>query len=307
MKLSKQFGGRIKLLKNRMPLTNDENNSILFNSSTIDSFLDNDLLSHDNAVAINPNSILFHDLYVEIIPDLVSGYRYNFDASDVSSLTLVSTDQVSAWASTGSNTSSAIPTNSAYSPTFVTDVNNGNYLNFVKTQSDGLSIGNGASNLSTPNWHMFAVVNPTTITGDSSAQHAYNNSPIFAFAQFGGIYLASRSSVNYAQAHVHDSVSGHGGAEVSGVVTGSKSIVEGKATGTVVGVALDGGTFTTIAAGSSQLSTSYQTGISQRWHGSSGGFDGKIHQIVVYPDDLNNTDRQQVLSHLSAKWGITIP
>jgi hypothetical protein len=230
--------------------------------------------------------------------------RYIFDASDISSITTTThngvPNKVISWASTGINTSSATPGagNTTNAPIYEATSNSIRYFSGSNI-AYYMRLGTTAPNLSTPNWHMFAIVNPANIT--RSDVNAYSNHQIFAFAQYGGIYLALSGTTRVAQAHVYDGT--HKTISAAGVNLNTKILVEGKATGTSVSVAVNGGTFVSRAAGNTLLSSGWKTEIAGNWSGA-GSLSGSIHEIVVFSDDLADDRRVLWTDYLKAKWSI---
>lgn len=242
--------------------------------------------------------------------------RYLFDASDESSLTLQSgfeadpsgifnipVTKATAWRSTGTNTANATATELGFSPIY--DSTNKS-LRFYATNKTGFynfyfyNIGNSSPNISTPNWHMFAVVNAANVTLTNAV---YDNHAIFNFAQYGGIYLVKSGDNACVQGHVYDG-NHNSSPALAGVQLNTKTLVEAKSTGGIVGAAINGGSFQSSAAGNTANSSDWMTGIGRTWIGNIANLSASIHEIVVFNDDLNDTSRDAWTSYLKSKWGV---
>jgi len=232
--------------------------------------------------------------------------RYIFDASDVSSVTLTTVsgipNRVASWTSTGVNTSSAGAPASTQSPFYEASSSS---IRFFSGSNTNIVLDLNPSttdpNLSTPTWHIFAVINPIDITRNSV--NVYDNHQIFGFAQYGGLYIALSGSTRVAQAFVLDG--GFKNVSTGSLNLNTKVLIEGKATGTAVAVAVNGGNFVSASAGSTLSSAGWPTQIAGNWN-SSGlyGMSGSMHEIVVFSGSLADDRRVLWTDYLKAKWNV---
>jgi hypothetical protein len=233
--------------------------------------------------------------------------RYIFDASNTSSITLATLsgipNRVVSWTSTGANTSSAVE-NSTTAPFYDASSNSIRFFSGSNTRYNlTMSPATSNPNLSTPTWHMFAVINPVDITRNQSLTAAYNNHQIFAFAQYGGLYIALSGSTRVAQAHIYDGA--HRGVATGSLNLNEKVLIEGKATGTAIAVAVNGGNFVSASAGSTISSNGWPTQIAGNWStGTLYGMSGSIHEIVVFSSSLADDRRTLWTDYLKAKWNV---
>lgn len=223
--------------------------------------------------------------------------RFIFDASNSASLTLAGS-LVDSWASTGTNT---VVANNGGATTRGTYNSTDDYISFDGS-NDEYSLGVGAELVSTVNWHMFAVINVAAISGTYGAGASFYNDPVFCFAQYGGIRLRNNAGSYEVQATVFDG--GYKAASATGLLLNTTVLAEAKVTGSVIAAAINGGSFTTAAAGESGISNGYapQIGFASfaDYH-----YNGKIYEILVFSDDLSDTDRTSWVDYLMAKWQIT--
>jgi hypothetical protein len=217
--------------------------------------------------------------------------RWHFDSSDSATITTAGS-AVSAWRSTGITTGSADQGNASRQPTSTVSGTSSN-VDFDGAE-DYLEL---AGQNSVSNWHTFAVVTVDAVDTNGTGGNCELNDYI-TLDVASGLRLRNDAGTYYAIAHNNDGTDDC--AEVA-ISIGSKMIIEGKADGTNVSIAVDGGSFTSVASGNqtSAAGTLYLGGQAFAYL-----LNGKIHEVRQFPDDLGTTERNAVIAELQSKWGL---
>lgn len=216
------------------------------------------------------------------------------DASAPSTLSLSGANVLS-WTSTGSDVS----TYSA--PGAYPQFSGSGITSAVETSSTSGHRYLRGGPLSTPAWHMFAVISPSGANSVTPISDAYANDTVYAFAQYGGIRIRNDSGTIRAVGHVFDG--GHKGVQSTAVLSvNTKVIVDVSVGSSTLGVRVNGANQSTTACGTTVSSFGWQTGIGNV--SFSDTFYGKIYEIVVYSSQLTGVDYTQAIEALTEKWAV---
>jgi len=216
--------------------------------------------------------------------------KYRLDASDTGTITTAGST-VSSWTSTGSNTQSFTQGTAGQRP-----VSDGvGQVDFDGTD-DFVSLGSQAS---TANSHWFAVVTIDAVDTNGTGAACNSNDGVAGWPTgYGGLKLRESAGVTYLVGHNFD---GAGDCAEVVVSKATKILIEMKVDGSDVSVATNGGAFTSTPSGNTTVAgDSVMIG-----SGNAGGarFDGKVHEVWIYDNDLATADRNVVVTTLRNQWG----
>lgn len=222
----------------------------------------------------------------------ISGYSLWLDATDASSFTYSSGSLVSQWNDKSGNARHFTQSTASSQPTRNTNVFNGK-AGVLATPNNVLSTSYNWVNSA---FTAFLVVKPTNYSGFMGwlGCHTTTGCPSLGTASGSGAYSVFRTGVstnasNLISSQVHPDVA----------VWKSAGVSSGNISATIYknGTAAS----STISYGGSG------TGTIATLFSSSTGFDdpcrGYLFEVIVYPSQLSDSDRNSVEAYLKTKWG----
>jgi hypothetical protein len=226
----------------------------------------------------------------EVIPPEPPQAKYQFDSQSVGLITTAGSD-VSAWFNAGTVAMSMDQATLSNRP-----------LSIVSGSDSGIWFDGTNDSLSrinmtrSDNWHIFLVATVDLVDTDFSCG---NNDFIFGDINYHSIQLRTSAGIIYAVAFNNDGTNDCAEVAITLNIDG-RVLIDAKNTGTEVSIAFNGGAFTSTASGNTTNLpvTMGMGGVSARF------FDGAIHEVYEYDNDLDSVDRQIVLDYLQWKWNI---
>ncbi len=229
-------------------------------------------------------------------PGLISNLRLWLDAADEQSVIKDGSNEVSQWtdkssvsdadATQGTGTQQPTWTVNQLNSRPVTNYDGGDRLLIPTALND---IPNGPNTL-------FMVMRQATASG--------NTERAFVLAEVGSArlymeYTTTGGQIGYA------SNTGTGSVLATGQTTTDFNIIRGRRSGTLMNIAINGGTEFTSVGGADEPGITQGTVGAQN---SGGGNDlvGDIAEIILYDRLLSTAEISQVENYLSAKWGIAL-
>jgi len=222
----------------------------------------------------------------------VAGYSLWLDATDAATFTYSSGTVVSQWNDKSGNGRNFAQATVANQPTRNTNIQNG-YAGVIGTANDVLSTSYNWVNSA---FTVFLVVKPSSTSGFMGwmGSHTTTGCPALGTANSTGEYSLFRTGVSTNPSNLVATLSN------ADVAVWKSSGVSG---GTVSSTIYKNGTQSSTNPGYS----SSGTGTIATLFASSTGLDdpctGYLFEVIVYPSQLSDTDRNKVEGYLRAKWG----
>lgn len=149
-------------------------------------------------------------------------------------------------------------------------------------------------------WHVVAVVTPDAVDTNGTGASCYVNDAAWQDSGgYRGLNFRSSAGTTYAIAYNYD---GSADCAETTITLGAKQVLDASLSGGNVRIGVNGGSLTTTASGNTSVSTTAGN-IGADYVGSR-FFDGKIHELLVYPAALSSGDRTTLIDSLKTKWGI---
>lgn len=222
----------------------------------------------------------------------VSPIAYRYDSSSSGSITTAG-GSVSSWTSSGSYSLAMAQGTPGQQPASTVSGSSS------QVDFDGTNDVVSGTLSTVSNSHLFVVATIDSIGTNGTGASCNVNDGVVGWFTYAGIKLRTSAGVAYAIAHNFDG--SHDCAEVT-FTLGQKVLLEQRIDGTNVSIAINGGSFTSTTSGATQ-SASTTLGIGAR-DASNDYMDGKIHEAVIYLDDLSTAQRSAIVAELQAKWGL---
>lgn len=229
----------------------------------------------------------------------VSGAALWLDANDASTFTYSSSTYVSQWNDKSGNAYNFTQASSGSQPFRLDNTQNGKPALVMNYTGTGRWIANSSYDFSASAFTVFAVYD--TNGGNYSAvlgRNSGNPSPALALG-------TDANSVNYAISKIQNATSS---SNLS--VTGSNADVvayksAGISSGSVSVMIYKNGTAASGAVSLTGLNAGNKAIIGASLDGGADGFvaDGYVCEIIVYPSQLSDGDRNLVEAYLKTKWG----
>ena len=248
-----------------------------------------------------------------ILPTDISNLRLWLDASNFSSLgfnTVAANGQLlSSWNDLSGASNNVAQTNATYMPRWFSGYTNGRpYIDWDGTSACMFSTASALTLLANSDNTFIAVFESDITTSETSGQIVTGVNTSTALPRAG---IAVNPNGSWGGAS-NDSVSYYNSTNLGALFTTSiasagvtdPKIVVGRKNGTALDIIDENGS-TNTGTGSSTTTGAYYT-VGGRWTGSVdyAEFNGRIHEIIVYSDNISNAERDRLIFYLKNKWNI---